>query len=119
MSVGGEVDVDRVIAVEAWVAANVVGLENREREARKAANVDFVGHKPCSGVHGIVVGRRHVWQQRVPVGLLFVFDHRYHLGHHMVDALDAAVGAGVAGPGVNVTDTKAFVDDVRKLGGNV
>ena len=41
------------------------------------------------------------------------------MGQHMVDALDAAVGAGVVGAGVDLVDTKAVVDDVCKLGRKV
>ena len=37
----------------------------------------------------------------------------------MVDALDAAIGAGVVGADDYLVDTKAVVDDVRKRGGKV
>ena len=95
MSVGGQVDVGEVVAQQALVTADVVGFEDGEREAGEAADVDFLGRKPGGGVDGIVVGRRNVWQQHVPIVLLFVSDHGEHLGQDMVDALDAAVGAGL------------------------
>ena len=50
---------------------------------------------------------------------MFVADHRERSGQHMVDALDAAVGAEVVGADVDRLDTKAVVDDVRKLGGKL
>ena len=78
--------------------------------------MDFVGRKPGGGVDGIVVGRRNVWQQHVPIGSLFVSDHGEHLGQDMVDALDAAVGAGVVSAGVDLVDPKAVVIGVSKLG---
>ena len=58
LSVGGQVDVGEVVALQALVTADVVGFEDGEREAGKAADVDFVGRKPGGGVDGIVVGRR-------------------------------------------------------------
>ena len=61
MLVGGDVDVDQVLAVQTLVTADIVGFEDREREAGNVAHVDFVRRKLCSGVHGVVVGRRHVW----------------------------------------------------------
>ena len=119
MSVGGQVDVGEVVAQQALVTADVVGFEDGEREAGEAADVDFVGRKPGAGVDGIIVGRRNVWQQHVPIGLLFVSDHGEHLGQDMVDALDAAVGAGVVGAGVDLVGPKALVYGASKLGSEV
>ena len=71
LSVGGKVDVNQVAAVQALVTADVVGFENREREAGKAGDVDVVGRKSCGGVDGVFAGRRCVWQKHVPVGIFF------------------------------------------------
>ena len=51
----------QVVAVQALVTADVVGFENREREAGKGVDVDLVGRKSCGDVDGVVLGRRHVW----------------------------------------------------------
>ena len=37
----------------------------------------------------------------------------------MVGVLDAAIGTGVVGTGIDLVDTKAVVDGVRKLGGKL
>ena len=70
-SVGGQGDVCEVGAIKALVTADVVGFEDGEREAGKAADVDLVGRKPCGSVYGVVVGH-------VPIGLLFVADSTPH-----------------------------------------
>ena len=119
MSVGGQVDVGEVVAQQALVTADVVWFEDGEREAGEAADVDFLGRKPGGGVDGIVVGRRNVWQQHVSIGLLFVSDNGEHLGQDVVDALDAAVGAGMVGAGVDLVDPKAVVNGAGKLGSEV
>ena len=50
LSVGGEDDIDQMVAVQALVTADVVGFEDREREARKAADVDPVRCKSCAAL---------------------------------------------------------------------
>ena len=119
LSVGGQVDAGEVVALQDLVTSDVIGFEDGEREAREAADMDFVGSQPGGGVDGIVVGRRNVWQQHVPIGLLFVSDHGEHLGQDMVGAIDAAVGAGVVGAGVDLVDPKAVVNGASKLGSEV
>ena len=51
--------------------------------------------QPCGGADGIVVSKFHVRQVDVPVVLSFVDDHRQHLSHGVVDALDTIVAVGV------------------------
>ena len=75
----------------------------------------WLGASPVAAFDGIVVGRRNVWQQPVPIGLLFVSDHGEHLGQDVVDALDAAVGAGVVGAGVDLVDPKGVVDGASEF----
>ena len=87
-----------------------------ERDAGEAADVNLVGRNSCGGVDGLVVGRRQVRQQHVPVGSFVVADHEEHLGQNMVDPLDADVGAGVVSAGVDVADANAVVDYDRLLG---
>ena len=67
------------------------------------------------GVDGDVVGRRHVKQQPAPFGLLFVANREENLGQHMIDPLDAAVGARVVSAGVGLADANAVVDDGRQV----
>ena len=55
-------------------------------------------------------------KQLVPVVSLFVAAQGEHLGHCVVDALDAAITAGVVRTGVDLVDAKAFDEGVRELG---
>ena len=48
--------------------------------------------------------------------MLLVANHGEHLGQYMVDPLDAAVGVGVIGAGVDLADADGVVDDIRQLG---
>ena len=57
----------------------------------------FIWGQPCGGADGIVVRKFHVRQVDVPVVLSFVDDHRQHLSHGVVDALDATVAVGMVG----------------------
>ena len=71
-------------------------------------------------VDGVVIGRRRVRQQHVPVGSLLVANRGEHLlGEYVVDQLDAAVGAGVVGAGVDLAEANAVVDDGRQLWGEL
>ena len=51
-------------------------------------------------------------KQLAPVVLSLVAAHGEHLGPGVVDALDAAIGAGVVQVGVDLVDAKAFVGGV-------
>ena len=51
--------------------------------------------------------------------MLLVANHGEYPGQYMVDPLDAAVGAGVIGTGVDLADANAVVDDGRQLGGKL
>ena len=97
LAVGGEVAVFQVVAGEALVASGVAVIENCEGEAGKAVHVHFIwGQSGCSA-DGIVVSKFHVRYVDVSVVLSFVHDHRQHLSHGVVDALDATVTVGVVG----------------------
>lgn len=76
----------------------------------KTAPAYFVRGLPCSGVDGIVVGnRRGKWN--VPGALLISVDHSLRaFCDHVIDALDAADGAGVVEAGVDIYDANALVD---------
>ena len=49
------------------------------------------------GADRIVISKFHLRQVDVPVVLSFVDDHRQHLSHGVVDALDAIVADGMVG----------------------
>ena len=49
------------------------------------------------GADRIVISKFHLRQVDVPVVLSFVDDHRQHLSHGVVDALNATVTVGVVG----------------------
>ena len=110
-----EVEVSQLFPVEALVSANIGEIEDGEGEVRKAADVYFVGGEPCSGVDGVVVCALHVWELLVPVGLLFVDHHGKHQGHRMIEALAAAVSAGVVGAGGYLVCAEALVEGAGKV----
>ena len=56
-------------------------------------------------------------KQLVPVGLFLVAAE--HLGHCVVDALDAAIDSGVVRAGADLVDAKAFADGVGELRGKL
>ena len=95
LTVGGEVAVFQVAAGEALVASGVAVFEDGEGGARKAVHMHLIRGQPCGGADGIVVSKFHVRQVDVPVVLPFVDDHRQHLSHGVVDALDAIVAIGM------------------------
>ena len=112
---GSEFEVGELVPVEALVSANVGEIEDGEGEARKASNVYIVGGEPCSGVDGVVVCALHVWELLVPDGLLFVDHHGEHQGYRMIEALDAAVSAGVVGAGGDLVNAEALVEGAGKF----
>ena len=97
LAVGGEVAVFQVVAREALVASGVVVFEGGEGKAGEAIHMHLIRCQPGGGADGIAVSKFHVWQVDVPVVLSFVDDHRQHLSHGVVDALDATVAVGVVG----------------------
>ena len=57
-----------------------------------------------------------MWQVDVPVVLLFVDDHRQHLSHGVIDALDATVAVGVVGARREFSHAEELVQGKRQLG---
>ena len=53
-----------------------------------------VRRKSCGGVDEVAVGRRHVRQRDVPVGLFFVANHGEHLGQYMLTRSTPALVRG-------------------------
>ena len=86
----------------------------RERDAGMVADVDLVGCKSRGRVDGVVVGRRHVRQPHVKICLFSVANHGERLGQHMVDPLNADVGAGVVSASVDHADANAVIGDGRQ-----
>ena len=97
LTVGGVVAVSQVVVGEALVASGFVVLEDGEGKAGGAVHMHLIRGQPCGGADGIVVCKFHVQQVDVPVVLSIVDDHRQHLSHGVVDALNATVAAGVEG----------------------
>ena len=64
-----------LIAIEALMATPVRSVEDGEREARKASDMDFIGGKTRGGANGVVIGVLDVGKMDVPVVLVFVTDH--------------------------------------------
>ena len=75
LTVAGEVAVGELIAIEALMATPVRSVEDGEREARKASDMDFIGGKTRGGANGVVIGVLDVGKVDVPVVLVFVTDH--------------------------------------------
>ena len=54
LSVASEVAVGELIAIEALMATPVRSVEDGEREAREASDMDFIGGKARGGANGVV-----------------------------------------------------------------
>ena len=116
LAVSGEVAVFQVVAGEALVASGVVVFEDSEGKAGEAVHMHLIRCQPGGGADGIVVSKFHVWQGDVPVVLSFVDDHRQHLSHGVVDALDATVAVGVLGAHRDFSHAEKLVHGKRQPG---
>ena len=119
LSVGGDVAVREVVSFQALVSPYVEAVEQGKGKAWGAANVDLVGGEAGRGGDGVVVGRLHVGELHVPVGLGLVDGDGKLLSHGVVDTFGAAVFFGMIGAGVELFDAEAPVDGVGKLGAEV
>ena len=63
------------VASEALMATPVRSVEDGEREAREASDMDFIGGEARGGANGVVIGVFDVGKVDVPVVLVFVTDH--------------------------------------------
>ena len=97
LSVTSEVAVGELIAIEALMATTVRLFEDDEGKARETSDVNFIGGKARGGANGVVIGVFDVGKVGLPVVLVFVTDHGYHLGHNVVDTFHASVSTGVMG----------------------
>ena len=75
LSVASEVAVGESIAIEALMATPVRSVEDGERGAREASDMDFIGGEARGGANGVVIGVFDVGKVDVPVVLVFVTDH--------------------------------------------
>ena len=75
-----------------------------------------VGGHPGRRADGVVVGVFGVRKMQVPIVLQFVSDHGEHQGHGVVDAFDAAVGAGMVGTPGDFVDAEALIEGAREFG---
>ena len=89
--VASEVAVGELIAIEALMATSVRSFKDGERKARETSDMDFIGGKTRGSANGVVIGVLDVGKVDVPVVLVFVTDHGYHLGHSVVDTFHASV----------------------------
>ena len=97
LSVASEVAIGELIAIEALMDTTVRSFKDGEEEAREASNVDFIGSTARGRANRVVIGVFDVGTMNVPVVLMFVTDHGYHLGHGVVDTFHASVATGVIG----------------------
>ena len=95
LAVAGEVAVFEVVASKALVSSGVAVSEGSEGEAGMSVHMHFNSGPRGGGAGGVGVSKFHVRHVDVPVVLHFVDDHRQHLRHGVVDALDATVTIGV------------------------
>ena len=114
MTVGGGGAVFQVMAGEALMVSGVVVFEDGEGKAGEAVHMHLIRCQPGGGADGIIVSKFHVWQADVPVVLSFVDDHRQHLSHGVVDALDATVA--VVGDRRDFSHAEELVHGKRQLG---
>ena len=105
-----------MVAGEVLLASCVVVFEEGEGKAGEAVHMHLIRCQPCGGADGIVVSKFHVWQVGVPVVLPFVDDHREHLNHGVIDALDATVAVGVLGVRRDFSHAEELVHGKRRLG---
>ena len=75
LSVASEVAVGELIAIEALMATPVRSVEDGEREAREASDMDFIGGEARGGANGVVIGVFDVGKVDVPIVLVFITDH--------------------------------------------
>ena len=75
----------------------------------------FIRSEGCRHANGVVIGVFDVGKVCIPVILVFVADHGYHLCHDVVYTFDAAVPARVVGVCREFVYTQMFVDGCRKL----
>ena len=116
LAVSGEVAVFQVVAGETLVASGVVVFEDGEGKAGEAVHMYLIRYQPGGGADGIVVSKFHVWRVDLPVVLSFVDDHRQHLSHAMVDALDATVAVGVVDARRDFSHAEELVHGKQQLG---
>ena len=114
----GEVSVFLVVTGEALAPSGVVVFEDCEGKSKagEAVQMHLIRCQPGGGADGIVVRKFQVRQVDVPVVLSFVDDHRQHLSHGVVDALDATVAVGVVGTRCDFSHAEELVHGKRLLG---
>ena len=57
--------------------------------------MDFIGGEARGGANRVVIGVFDMGEMDVPVVLVFVTDHAYHLSHSVVDTFYASISTGV------------------------
>lgn len=77
------------------VSSDVGEAEDGDEETRKEACMSFLEGKSGGDAYRVVIGVIDAWELYIPICLLFVPDHGEHQTHRRIDALNAAVGAGI------------------------
>ena len=97
LTLASEVAIGELVAVEVLMGTTVRSIEDGKGRAREASDVDLIGGKACDGANRVVIGVLDVGKMDVPVVLVFVTDHGYHLCHTVVNTFHASVSTGVIG----------------------
>ena len=75
----------------------------------------FIGSEACRHANGVIIGMFDVGKVCVPVVLVFVAHHGYHLCHGVVYTFGTAVSARVVGARREFMYTQKFVEGCWKL----
>ena len=116
LAVGGEIAVLKLIASETLMAAGVLIVEDRHREAGEAVHVHLVRSETGGGANRVVVGELDVREMKIPIVLSLVDDHGEHLSHGVVDAFNPTVAVGMVGTCSDFAHVEALKKGNRQFG---
>ena len=75
LALSGEVAVCKLVAFEALMRSTMRAIEDREGEASKAADMDFIGGEARGSTDRVVISEFDMGKVNVPVVLAFVAHH--------------------------------------------
>lgn len=99
-----------LVARETLMPPGVVALEDGEREARHAAQVDSRSGEAGGRLDGVDLSGLDVRQVEVPVILALVHTHGEHSGEGVVEGFYTASSLGVVGAGGKFMGAQKLVD---------
>ena len=97
LTLASEVAIGELVAIEVLMGTTVRSIKDSEGEAREASDADFIRGKIRGGANRVVIGVFDVGKMDVPVVLVLVADHGYHLCHSVVDTFHTFISTGVIG----------------------